>query len=81
MSLVDRTNEEISLSTYWTLDDGVTIHRAQIEVNTDADSSLNPSSWIYIARTDADHDLDMMKLTYAEADLLRDRLSLILGYQ
>jgi hypothetical protein len=80
MSLVNRANESIALSLYQGLDDDKKIYPAQIEVDADSDSSFDPPAWVYIARTDANHDSDTMKLTYHEAELLRDRLSLILGY-
>lgn len=52
---------------------------AHLSVDVDQDSSFDPPVWVHIALTDEAHDFDRIKLTYAEARLLRDRLILILG--
>lgn len=83
MSLIDRTNEEITLSQHEPLkgenEVGAYFHEPALYVDADSDSSFTPSSWVGIHFTDAEHDSDRIKLTYEEAGLLHDRLGLILG--
>jgi len=74
MSLVDRTNEEIVLLHYG---DKYTFGTLQVDV--DQDSSFDPANWVYFQLTDAEHDADLVTLTYAETELLYQRLGLILG--
>lgn len=69
MSLIDRTNEKISLSFH---------HGEAIVVDVDSDSSFEPSSWVYIYG-DPDGQDFFFNMTFDEAALLRDRLNLILG--
>ena len=78
MSLTDQTNERIPLSQHEPFYDGA-VWGPYLEVDVDQDSSFEPPHWVHIAIVDADHDSDRVKLTYEEAGLLHDRLSLILG--
>lgn len=71
--LTDRTNETIALSLH------EPARPAELYVDADSDSSFSPSEWVDICITDVRHDSDNIKLTYAEAGRLHDRLGLILG--
>ncbi|MET4703095.1 hypothetical protein [Frigoribacterium sp. UYMn621] len=93
MSLVDRTNEQISLSMHepstWEAPTPGLMARgadwdagtspAELDVDADSESGRTPSAWINISWSDIDHDSDTVQLTYEEAGLLHDRLGLILG--
>ena len=71
MSLIDRTNEIIPLS----------IHASpnnEICVDHDSDSSLTPPHRVHIY-SDVDGQDFSFNMTYEEAELLHDRLRLILG--
>jgi hypothetical protein len=79
MSLIDCTNEEITLSLHFPEDLDNESGVAVLYVDADSDSSFTPSHWVQICWTDDAHDSDTIRLTYDEACLLHDRLGLILG--
>lgn len=87
MSLVDRTNETIKLSLHtpaivWSNKKGEWVREesALLEVNRDQDSSIHPEPWVYLQAQDADEEMSpVIQMTYEEAELLWQRLGLILG--
>jgi hypothetical protein len=85
MSLVDRTNEEISLSLHMPTTYEATEEweagedAASVYIDADRDSSFTPSEWVCMSFTDFSHDSDTFRLTYEEAELVWERLGLVLG--
>lgn len=71
MSLVDRTNETITLSIHTGPDNNIV-------VDHDFDSSLTPQHRVHIYSNVDDQDFGF-NMTYEEAGLMHDRLGLILG--
>lgn len=74
MSLVDRTNEEIELSIELPVG-------AVLVLDTDSDSSFDPPHWVWleVRPSDDEREARAWRLTYAEVELLYQRLGLILG--
>lgn len=79
MSMEDRTNQSIALSIHAPLEHNGGVTPAEIYVDHDSDSSFIPAHWVEIALTDSKHDSDTIRMTFEEAGLLHDRLSLILS--
>ena len=78
MSLIDKTNESITLALHAPMRAEEGIYWPELRVDVDADSSFSPPVWVVISFTDDSHDADHIKLTLGEAGLLADRLGLIL---
>lgn len=72
-------HEPIPLSLQPTVNNHGAFTEAQLDVGVDGDTSFIPSVWVYLALTDADHDAEEIRLTFAQAERLHDRLGLILG--
>ena len=71
MSLIDRTNETIPLSIHAGPDN-------EISVDHDSDSSLTPPHRVHVFSNVDGQDFGF-NMTYEEANLMYDRLGLILG--
>ncbi len=77
MSLVDQTNETIPLSIHASRDFVGEYEEASMSVDVDFDSSMEPSTWVWLMFNWADEP--WFRLTLEEAGALHDRLGLILG--